>query len=287
MWILHLHGSRFHRPHQRAKADKVSPHPVASLLPKQTTAPWAKTSVWIVYQVFTASMGRNCRNISNTFSRNLFPSSTCNRFSLKASQILCLPFRNHSFGWPVLVHKITSMLIHYKKEKLSSSGWFMNKKESFYCFINTDVKGVLHISQVSCPSLPMSLEQQSNLLLRATPWRFLHSEFGVYLSHSSWLQPHCPETAHSLCALLAFQLWGLPRGLIDCKTPDLQASQEPAEIVSRSPRANTIWGLLSSVRHALLAWWGAEDTSRQAAVTVPNPHGVHPFYLITWDCMLQ
>lgn len=83
---------------------------------KQTTAPWAKTSVWIVYQVFTASMGRNCRNISNTFSRNLFPSSTCNRFSLKASQILCLPFRNHSFGWPVLVHKITSMLIHYKKK---------------------------------------------------------------------------------------------------------------------------------------------------------------------------
>lgn len=150
----------------------------------------------------------------------------------------------------------------------------MNKKESFYCFINTDVKGVLHISQVSCPSLPMSLEQQSNLLLRATPWRFLHSEFGVYLSHSSWLQPHCPETAHSLCALLAFQLWGLPRGLIDCKTPDLQASQEPAEIVSRSPRANTIWGLISSVRHTLLAWWGAEDTSRQAAVTVLKPHGV-------------
>lgn len=121
-----------------------------------------------------------------------------------------------------------------------------------------------------------SLKQQSCLLFWATPWRFwfLHSEFEVYLSHSSWLQPHYPVTAHSLCALLAFQLWGLPRGLIDCKTPDLQASQEPAEIVCRSPRANTLWGLISSVRHAVLALWGAEDTFRQAAVTVLKPHGV-------------
>lgn len=144
--------------------------------------------------------------------------------------------------------------------------------------MNTEVKGVLYISQVSCPSLPISsLKQQSCLLVWATPWRFwfLHSELEVYLSHSSWLQPHHPVTAHSLCALLAFQLWGLPRGLTDCKTPDLQARSQLRSFAEvQGPMQSEDLFLQSDTQCWL---WGAEDTSRQAAVSAETTWGHIPF----------
>lgn len=154
--------------------------------------------------------------------------------------------------------------------------------------MNTEVKGVLYISQVSCPSLPISsLKQQSCLLVWATPWRFwfLHSRVGgLFIPQQlAAASPPC-DSSLPMC-IAGFPAVGLttwPDWLQDSRS----ASQEPAEIVCRSPRANAIWGLISSVRHAVLAL-RSRRYLQAGCSQCWNHMGSHPFYLITWDCTLQ